>query len=263
MARHPLHEWTLTGGEVDNASLLIEIHPHARPERSTTINVQPGAEVYFVTFSSHEDGADFAYGDADQIELTEELLQQAVERTQGPTRLTQTVLDGVIVKSESPSTLMAQTGEPPAGTASASNTSGLGCVGTPRLPWLSTSPHSTTLRPHRPGREILNGRWPLRTTSAPAACWAHALMSVRRSPDSPRVVRGRADVLSSTSTSALWHHPQGGPQLVHQAPDGFRTTYQCEDVNFLAIDKAQDNHPDQGCACAGDPQPVVARRTHT
>lgn len=100
MARHPLHSWTLTGGDDDSASLLIEIHPHARPERSTTINVQPGAEVYFVTFSSHEDGADFAYGDTDQTDLIEELLQQAVERTQGPTRLTQTVLDGVIVKSE-------------------------------------------------------------------------------------------------------------------------------------------------------------------
>lgn len=62
--------------------------------------MQPGAEVYFVTFSSHEDGADFAYGDADQIEFIEELLQQAADRTQGPRRLTQTALDGVIVKSE-------------------------------------------------------------------------------------------------------------------------------------------------------------------
>lgn len=62
--------------------------------------MHPGAEVYFVTFSSHADGADFAYGDADQIELIEELLQQAVDRTAGPTRLTQTILDGVVVKSE-------------------------------------------------------------------------------------------------------------------------------------------------------------------
>ena len=103
----------------------------------------------------------------------------------------------------------------------------------------------------------------LRDTYLAAKETKRTLISERRLPDLPRVVRGRADVLSSTSTSALWHHPQGGPQLVHQAPYGFRTTYQFEDVNFLAIDKAQDNHPDQGCACAGDPQPVVARRTHT
>lgn len=100
MARHPHHAWTLTGGQDKSDLLLIERRPNARPQRSTTIKVEPGAEVYFVTFSSHEDGADFAYGDADQIELIEELLQQAVDRTQGPTRLTQTILDGVVVKSE-------------------------------------------------------------------------------------------------------------------------------------------------------------------
>ena len=62
--------------------------------------MNPGAEVYFVTFSSHADGADFAYGDADQIELIEELFQQAVDRTAGPTRLTQTIIGGVVVKSQ-------------------------------------------------------------------------------------------------------------------------------------------------------------------
>ncbi len=79
--------------------LLVEVHPRARPERVATIEVNPHAQVFFLSFGGHRAGPEFAYEDEDKREVLEELVEDAVALVTGPTRITRHTVDGVEVSS--------------------------------------------------------------------------------------------------------------------------------------------------------------------
>jgi hypothetical protein len=98
MARHPQCAWSVVT-PVQGEALLIEIHPLVSPERVVRIDVNPGGEVYHLSFAGHEAGAEFAYEDPDKRELLEDLIKQAEDLATGPSRITRDMVDGVVVSS--------------------------------------------------------------------------------------------------------------------------------------------------------------------
>ena len=99
MARYPHFAWSATGGHVKEDELVVEMHPHARPERVATIKVNPHAEVYFLSFGGHGTAPEFAYEDEDKREVLEDLIRDAVALAIGPTRITRRTIDGLEVSS--------------------------------------------------------------------------------------------------------------------------------------------------------------------
>ncbi|HQZ00986.1 MAG TPA: hypothetical protein PLQ63_13385 [Propionicimonas sp.] len=87
MARHPAHGWTLTSGRIPGEDLVVTLSPVASPERTATVRVFAGAEVFFFEFAGH-DSVDFAYDDEERPEALQERIDLAAAATLGPTRVT-------------------------------------------------------------------------------------------------------------------------------------------------------------------------------
>ena len=99
MARYPHVAWTVANEHAEGEVLLVELHPRARPERVATIEVNPHAQVFFLSFGGHRAGPEFAYEDEDKREVFEDLIKDAVALATGPTRVTRHTVDGVEVSS--------------------------------------------------------------------------------------------------------------------------------------------------------------------
>ena len=84
MAKHPRHHWTLVSGDAAGEDLLVRMHPAALPDRVATVQVYAGGEVLSFTFAGHI-GTDFAYDDADRVEVLAERIDPAAAATLGPT----------------------------------------------------------------------------------------------------------------------------------------------------------------------------------
>jgi hypothetical protein len=98
MARHPGHEWTLTSGRVPGEDLVVTLSPVASPERTATVRVFAGAEVFILEFAGHE-SADFAYDDKDRPETLQERIDLAAAATLGPSRVTLDRAGDIVVGS--------------------------------------------------------------------------------------------------------------------------------------------------------------------
>ena len=98
MARHPVHEWTLTSGRVPGQDLVVTLSPVATTVRTATVRVFAGAEVFIFEFAGHE-SVDFAYDDTDRPETLQERVDLAAAATLGPTRVTLDRAGDIIVGS--------------------------------------------------------------------------------------------------------------------------------------------------------------------
>jgi hypothetical protein len=98
MARHPVHEWTLTSGRVPGQDLVVTLSPVATTMRTATVRVFAGAEVFIFEFAGHE-SVDFAYDDTDRPETLQERVDLAAAATLGPTRVTLDRAGDIIVGS--------------------------------------------------------------------------------------------------------------------------------------------------------------------
>lgn len=98
LARHPTFEWTILSGLAPEEDLVVELYPRDWPERVATVQVNPGAEVFSVTFAGHVCHG-FAYRDQDRPETLQDLIDIAAEAASGPTRVTRDCRNGIIVRS--------------------------------------------------------------------------------------------------------------------------------------------------------------------
>lgn len=98
MARHPAHGWTLTSGRVPGEDLVVTLSPVATAERTATVQVFAGAEVFIFEFAGHE-SVDFAYDDKERPEALQELIDLAAAATLGPTRVTLDRAGDIVVGS--------------------------------------------------------------------------------------------------------------------------------------------------------------------
>lgn len=99
MARYPQCSWTIVAASAPGETLEIELHAKAWPQRVAKIEVTSGGEVYFLWFAGQLVGPDFGYDDDEKVEALEEVIKTAVALTTGPTRITRTVADGVVLTS--------------------------------------------------------------------------------------------------------------------------------------------------------------------
>ncbi len=99
MARYPHVAWTLANEHAEDEVLLVELHPRERPERVATIEVNPHAEVFFLSFGGHRAAPEFAYEDGDKHEVLADLIKDAVALVTGPTRVTRHTIEGVEVST--------------------------------------------------------------------------------------------------------------------------------------------------------------------
>ena len=98
MARHPAHEWALSSGRVPGEDLVVTLSPVASPERTATVRVFAGAEVFILEFAGY-DSTDFAYDDGDRPETLQERIDLAAAVTFGPTRVTLDCAGDIVVGS--------------------------------------------------------------------------------------------------------------------------------------------------------------------
>ncbi len=98
MVGHPVHEWTLTSGRVPGEDLVVTLSPVASPERTATVRVFAGAEVFIFEFAGH-DSVDFADDDNDRPEVLQERIDLAGAATLGHTRVTLDRAGDIIVGS--------------------------------------------------------------------------------------------------------------------------------------------------------------------
>ena len=99
MALHPQCAWTLAPASAPGEVLEVELHAKGWPDRVAKIEVTSGGEVYFLWFAGQLVGPDFGYDDDEKVEALEEVIKTAVALTTGPTRITRTVADGVVLTS--------------------------------------------------------------------------------------------------------------------------------------------------------------------
>lgn len=99
MARYPHFAWRVANEHAQDKVLLVELHPRAQPERVARIEVNPHAEVYFLSFGGHNVGPEFAYEDEDKREVFEDLIKDAVALAAGPTRISRHMVDGIEISS--------------------------------------------------------------------------------------------------------------------------------------------------------------------
>lgn len=99
MAQYPHCSWTIVTAGAPGQSLVFELHANAWPERVARIEVTPGGEVYFLSFAGQQVGPDFGYDDDEKVEALEDVVRDAVALTTGPSRITRTVVDGVVLTS--------------------------------------------------------------------------------------------------------------------------------------------------------------------
>lgn len=86
MSSHPAFEWTLVAGTVPGDDLQISVFPTSAPDRTATIVVLAGAQVFTAAFAGHV-STDHAYDDGARPEALQGRIELAVAATTGPTRV--------------------------------------------------------------------------------------------------------------------------------------------------------------------------------
>lgn len=99
LARYPQCSWTIAAARAPGETLEIELHAKAWPDRVAKIEVTSGGEVYFLRFAEQLIGPDFGYDDDEKVEALENVVKTAVALTTGPTRITRSLADGVVLTS--------------------------------------------------------------------------------------------------------------------------------------------------------------------